>query len=150
MNIKFQYLIFGLIRQNRGCKSFRRRLKRFQNHVLLFRFPITLVGGIKNEPIAYRLDDGRKVFLAGGDILEDNPVLETGGFVQKAVQAQGLKHPLTHVSGANHIDVGDMMCVVTAVALDVDSKNVCNRLDMVEQGAGSEFLVIAVHGTFHP
>ena len=92
--------------------------------------PKTLVGDFDGLPVTHGVHDDRKPFLAGGDILEEDPVAHVGTLVQQVVHGQGLQQSLPDTVALQVIGVGNIVSQ-NSVALDLDPEGLQDGLPVV-------------------
>lgn len=96
--------------------------------------PETLVGNFDGLLVAHGVHDDRKPFLAGRDLLEEDPVAHVRTLVHQVVHGKGLQQPLTDTVSLQVIGVSNVV-PQGAVALDLDSEGVQDGLPVVMEGA---------------
>ena len=92
--------------------------------------PETLVGNFDGLLVAHGVHDDRKPFLAGRDLLEEDPVAHVRTLVHQVVHGKGLQQPLTDTVSLQVIGVSNVV-PQGAVALDFNSKSVKNGFPVI-------------------
>ena len=86
--------------------------------------PVALVSHLQLPVVTDGLNDCGQELVAGGHILEEDPILHAGALIKERVKAEGIQHPGADTCSVHIFLVDDAVSIVPAVTDNLNSENV--------------------------